>query len=1686
MRKIIVLLLGVVGVFAGRHLVCAQDLPDVAQGLQPNVAYHGGELDQVSTLNGGLTVRIPLVSYPQKGSLSLSYSVIFNSFGFEDVATCNASQGGPIDSIPLHNGCKNRIQLIRTALSAAPPPSPRLVMDQQLQAGGTSSPSLQYGQPMYGRFFIITPDNAEHPLGLAANGTYRSIDAAGYSFSPASTPAYGTNLGVPEDAYAGDTAIVMSWAAGTIMDSRGNTYTATSITDPDSNSISFPNGLSSFPVTDSTGRTIPALTSTSISQCPTIAQAQNQPLTSALIWQPPGSGNGYIFCYASVSIRTNLINGIPQNSATNHDFINTVNMLQSIVLPNGTYWGFVYDSSNGTTPALGQLLTLIYPTGGQVSYTYSYFDGFCNSLRESGLVPGSILTFPSTIATRTMKDAQGDVLGTWTYDYPANIDGIHGTILSPTGDLTVTKFTPDNPIASCSYLNAGQDVYQGNPATSMNPLVIPPSATPLRSTTVTYTFPGADGNVPVSNAREAQTTTVLNGIVTSSVQKSYSPGVNLAALQCNQWGVNCTAGTGASTPIGGPVSTTYVDYTGTTLKQDTTTYQWQANSAYYTANLLDIPSQTQTLNANGTVYAQTNYTYDESSYSQGGVRGHPTTITEWLNTGSSPVTHTGWNSGGEKAYIIDADNHQNGNGHTADYQYNACNGSVLTDTWNALNQHVSGGYDCNTGLLTSFTDANSNTTLVSWDAMRRITGVTYPQITLPGGTAANPVTTFNYADSQNTVTRTIQGNPDPNQVTTVIFDAFGREIHRYTAGSPGGQISVDTTYDADGRTYSVSNPYITAGEPTSGLTVYTYDALNRKTLQTQPDGNTQQWAYSGNVVDLYDELQHHKQQTTDALGRLTKVMEPDPSSGALALETDYSYDPLSNLLYVNQQGNAGAGDTARTRSFVYDSLSRLTSSTNPEAGTITYAYDAIGNLTQRTSPLPNPGSGSAVVGYCYDNLNRVTYKFYSAPNCPGGSNAVAAYTYDSSSVNGATNTVGRMTSAMVLNGGSGLSQRQPYAYNAVGHLTGELQCPYGTCSTPYAFQYQYDLAGGLVVGNNGLASSNAQALQFQYAWDAAGRLQSAGGAFLSTNPPAWPGAATNVFLANQSGSYGAFGLLSAQIGGTTLTETRTWDKRGRPLSDTDTGPGGVVYSYSIPSSGGYAANGDLLSYTDSVMGAWSFSYDKLDRLITGTPSSGPYQGQHGCWGYDSFGNRTVATVSTAACTTTATASYNANNQITWLQNAAPSGFGYAPSGNVANDGLNQYLYDNENRVCAVRNLLTNAMTGYLYDGGGARVAKGAVANMNACPAVQGFVSITAQYLLDPGGEQVTELDGSGNWQHTNLFAGGRLLATYDTRGQHFHFTDWLGTRRAQTTAAGVSEEQCQSLPFGDGLSCSGSGVDATEHHFTGKERDGESGNDYFGARYYSSTVGRFMTPDWSLKAEPVPYARLDIPQTLNLYAYVGNNPLTHTDVDGHQSGAPPPDTNDPACNPQSGVPCPNQVDAEKRDANEAANEIHAQQTNSTSHTADSAKNATTFDLPVTPHFEYSIGFTILWRIDSSGDIHFVGVGDCYSGKGAGLNNPFMKWVPGVRNKPDAGPTVPGTYRIGTMHDDKRLGGLGLGVMHLTPTFIFPPNRGFSTFYIHGNNNSRPQFTSSDGCLVCGPALRHAINDSGIRFMEVTQ
>lgn len=76
------------------------------------------------------------------------------------------------------------------------------------------------------------------------------------------------------------------------------------------------------------------------------------------------------------------------------------------------------------------------------------------------------------------------------------------------------------------------------------------------------------------------------------------------------------------------------------------------------------------------------------------------------------------------------------------------------------------------------------------------------------------------------------------------------------------------------------------------------------------------------------------------------------------------------------------------------------------------------------------------------------------------------------------------------------------------------------------------------------------------------------------------------------------------------------------------------------------------------------------------------------------------------------------------------------------------------------------------------------------------------------------------------------------------------------------------------------------YNFEGKKRDPETDNDDFGARYYSSRLSRWLSPDWSAVPAPVPYANLTNPQTLNLYAMASDNPETFADLDGHDAVSP--------------------------------------------------------------------------------------------------------------------------------------------------------------------------------------------------------
>ena len=174
-----------------------------------------------------------------------------------------------------------------------------------------------------------------------------------------------------------------------------------------------------------------------------------------------------------------------------------------------------------------------------------------------------------------------------------------------------------------------------------------------------------------------------------------------------------------------------------------------------------------------------------------------------------------------------------------------------------------------------------------------------------------------------------------------------------------------------------------------------------------------------------------------------------------------------------------------------------------------------------------------------------------------------------------------------------------------------------------------------------------------------------------------------------------------------------------------------------------------------------------------------------------------------------------------------------------------------------------ATASYAYDADGRRVQK-----------ISG--GVTTGYLYDTTGHVVTEFNNSW-WGPGYIYFNGQLLAEYANSTTYFVQQDDLGSTQIMTDLNGCVVDSLDYLPFGEEYSYSTpcANVDTT-HKFTGKERDNESGLDYFGARYNFSQYGRFMSAD----PFTVTPARVADPQQLNLYAYVRNNPLNHTDPTG--------------------------------------------------------------------------------------------------------------------------------------------------------------------------------------------------------------
>jgi RHS repeat-associated protein len=372
------------------------------------------------------------------------------------------------------------------------------------------------------------------------------------------------------------------------------------------------------------------------------------------------------------------------------------------------------------------------------------------------------------------------------------------------------------------------------------------------------------------------------------------------------------------------------------------------NTVYGRRGNLTLVTKFASLNPNSPIYLHNQYDIAGNVVETVDWRGNPTQF-DYSDLFGSPTGGTDTHTppaelGGQKSYAFP------------------------TKVTNALGHETYTKYDYYLGKPVDQSDPNGVD--VSWiysDPLDRLTHV----INHANQSSAKNLTKFVYYDNANRIDlyNDLDGLDDGQLWKQTFYDGLGQTYRSSSWENETGTFSiVYTQRDALGRVRRVSNPFRRTAEnyfdppDEAQWTTTEYDTLSRVTRVTTPDGSQVNTQYSGNQVTVTDQAGKRRRSETNALGQLTKVIEA-PDELGYGYETSYEYDALNNLRKVKQG--------SQERIFDYNSLSQLTSATNPESGPVSYKYDENGNLTEKTD------ARNITTKYKYDKLNRNTEVDYS-------------------------------------------------------------------------------------------------------------------------------------------------------------------------------------------------------------------------------------------------------------------------------------------------------------------------------------------------------------------------------------------------------------------------------------------------------------------------------------------------------------------------------------------------------------------------------------------------------------------------------------------------------------------------------------------------------------------------------------
>jgi RHS repeat-associated protein len=1430
--------------------------------------------ETVNPANGSVSIRIQVPVPPGRG-ITLPFAFAYDSSGFLHPEsfwvlgvtflsnTGYLAQGGWSFSIPVVSSASDQ----RSKVAAGKPPQPT------------------YTCPFSSDFVFHDPSGGLHALGLAELNSYECARYFGFSNKTSGgDDIVRANLTIPgglllvADAdgtvYHFPSPWVYSSCEGVGCTSEG---LPDFIEDRNGNRITITDaGGGAVTVNDTAGRAAVSISG--------FGGSSNTVGVS-------GVGN-YTVTWGTASYNYNVGAVLwpgDSNCSTPSSVAGTSPVVRSIELPNGQSFEFYYDSDNPSyydTPGdgpYGLLSEIRYPTGGYVRYVWAInsnseaagftdANGIAGGCKETYGMPAVYQRFGSFDGSSEVLEQQFQYGTSWNSTYTAWNQKTTAVTTYARGqqfstDYYYSPITQAIPPYEVSYTSIQVPVEQQVLYTDW-------SGSLLRTENKSW----ADQYKMLCDSRTEAGST-------ARIDYAYSThGAQVTDKMEWDWGMQ------AACPASG-----YTPPTGTPLRETKTQYWVPPNNTLtYPAgqSIFDRPSSVA-IYGGGSQAAQTSYGYDGSSPSPAGItvgrdtsyngntsvaRGNLTSKTEWVNTTGTPLPWSYTND--DTGQRLSATDINNG---TTNYSYtdgwsSVCDSppapgstnAYLTEILDAKQFTQTFTYRYCDGQLASATDRNTQTTGYAYnDSLGRLTQTTDPD----GGTITNK---YNDGSPTSTIvtSRTMDSSGTTN-TTTRVFDGAGHVTQTQLNTDPdcSGSDNTDTTYDGLGSVWTVSNPYCSsAPDPRStGTTTYTYDALGRlsdengKYSIAYPDGSATSTKISGNTTTIKDPAGAARALTYDGLGRLQKVVE---GPGGLGYATNYTYSALDDLITV--------GQGSQTRTFVYDSLSRLTSATNPESGTTTYTYSTPSSICSGdpSSVCTRTDARGISTTYTYnDPLNRLTSKTYS------DGTPTANFFYDAApgtmpawSGVSFSNAKGRL--ALTCTGSAAGTCTSPQAatvhsYDPMGRTSYYCQCtPYNCASSSiWSSSYQYKYTGEVSQW------THPAGYTFTNTVSPARRITQIQSSQVDTSHPQYPA---------QSINYTPWGAVSALqnpcVGsGCTLQETYFYNNRMQMAvvelgtSATHAADSCRVYNYYVgknnvsacsetPSNWptGTNNNGNVAGYfyQDSMNALGhtaTYTYDGVNRLKTAVATGNVGYSQS--FTYDQYGNMSCA-ASPAENKCLAPTYSPTTNQI--------SGYQYDSAGDLTNDGTYGYQWDAEGRLTAI--------------------------TLSGNPAATNVYNALGQNARHVGSGETTDEaygpDGSLLWRHTGgdsytrafVPFQGRILAEYyggSPPGLIFDHPDEIGSLTIGIDYATSHSAERLFYPFGEPWTGSDLYTLGMHQEFAQlPDYDNDANSDLYNtlSRHYTP-MGRWLSPD------PGPWIFLN-PQSYNAYAYVLNSPLGYSDDGG--------------------------------------------------------------------------------------------------------------------------------------------------------------------------------------------------------------